>query len=92
MEEPETPEEAQHWIDGEGFMKPIQIARGFGCCALGDEEVGLRVAYQESLADTRVKTVRIRLSPEHALELAARLRLYADRPRSPQAHRPQKPK
>lgn len=71
------------WIDEEGYLYPMQVFRGAGCVALGEDDVGLFIEYQKSAVDQSSQIVRVRLSAEHALQLAAQLRLYADQPRPP---------
>lgn len=83
----ELPPEAKHWIDDEGYFFPVQIFAGFGCAAFGHDDVGLRISYRDSAVDTKVKTVRVKLTAEHALQLSAQLRHYADRIESPPAAR-----
>lgn len=74
-------EEAKNWIDEDGYFYPIQLFAGFGCAAFGEDDVGLRLNYFDSAASAEVKTIRVKLTAEFALQLSAQLRHYADQPR-----------
>lgn len=80
------------WVDEHGYLYPMQVLRAAGCAAFGQDEVGIYIDYQSSAVDLNVRTLRFRLSAEHALELAAQLRFYADQPRSPPHRRDKKSK
>jgi hypothetical protein len=85
-------EQLAKWVDSEGYAYPFQILRGAGCIAIGEDDVGLFIEYQVNAVDRTVHTVRVRMTAENALQLAAALREQVDRPRTPSPRPDTKPR